>query len=64
MSIFKIGEVVRINGLGNDDYNGLYGVVTKIELSSDHISIFYLVEFQTNSPPPMLIFLENELEAS
>lgn len=40
-------------------------IVTKIELSSDHISIFYLVEFQRNdSPPPMLIFLENELEAS
>ena len=66
MSIYKVGEVVKINDQGNDDFNGLLGVIKKIELGSDDISILYFVEFQTNDSPPrsMLVFLENELQAS
>jgi len=66
MSIYKIGEVVKINDQGNDDFYGLSGVVKKIELGSDDISILYFVEFQTNDSPPrsMLAFLENELVAT
>lgn len=60
MSIYRIGEIVQINDLGND-FNGIYGVVKKIELGSDHISILYSVEFQTQS---MIVFLENELKAA
>lgn len=60
MSIYKIGQIVQINDLGND-FNGIYGVIKKIELGSDHISILYSVEFQTQS---MLVFLENELKAA
>lgn len=66
MSIYKIGEVVKINDQGNDEFNGHLGVVKKIELGSDDISILYFVEFLTNnnSPRLMLVFLENELEAA
>lgn len=66
MSIYRIGEVVKINDQGNDDFNGLSGVVKKIELGSDDISILYFVEFHTNASPPrsMLAFLENELEVA
>ena len=66
MSIYRIGEVVKINDRGNDDYNGLSGVVKKIQLSSDDTSILYFVEFMTNDSPSrsLLVFLENELEAA
>ena len=66
MSIYIIGEIVKINDQGNDNFNGSYGVVKKIELGSDHISILYSVEFQTNDslPQSMLVFLENELKAA
>jgi len=66
MSIYKIGEVVKINDQGNDDFYGLSGVIKKIELGSDELSILYFVEFQTNSkfPGSMLVFLENELVAA
>lgn len=66
MSIYKIGDVVKVNDQGNEDFNGLAGVVKKIELGSDDVSILYFVEFQTNDSPPrtMLVFLENELEAA
>lgn len=65
MSIYKIGEVVKINDQENDDFNGLSGIVKKIELGSDDKSILYFVEFQTNDcfHRSMLVFLENELEA-
>ncbi|KUO71512.1 MAG: hypothetical protein APF81_11085 [Desulfosporosinus sp. BRH_c37] len=63
MSIYKIGEVVKINDQGNDDFFGQVGIVKKIELGSDDISILYSVEFPTNDCPlrSMLVFLENEL---
>jgi len=66
MSIYKIGEVVKINDQGNDNFYGLSGIVKKIELGSDDISILYFVEFQTNDCPlrSMLVFLENELVAA
>lgn len=66
MSIYRIGEVVKINDQGNEGFYGLSGVVKKIELGSDEISILYFVEIQTNDSPPqsMLIFLENELVAA
>jgi len=66
MSIFRIGEIVKIDDQENDNFNGAYGVVKKIELGSDHISILYSVEFQTNNslPQSMLVFLENELKAA
>lgn len=65
MLIYKIGEVVKINDLGNEEFNGLTGVVKKIELSYDDVSILYFVEFQINdSPRTILVFLENELKAA
>ena len=66
MSIYRIGEIVEINDQGNDDFNGVYGVIKKIELGSDHLSILYSVELQTNDsvPQSMLVFLENELKAA
>jgi len=65
MSIYKIGEVVKINDQGNEYFNGLAGVVIKIELGSDDVSILYFVDFQTNhSPRTILVFLENELKAA
>ena len=66
MSIYKIGDVVKVNDQDNEDFNGLAGVVKKIELGSDDVSILYFVEFQTNDSQPrtMLVFLENELEAA
>ncbi|KGK89121.1 hypothetical protein DP73_11170 [Desulfosporosinus sp. HMP52] len=66
MSIYKIGDVVKVNDQGNEDFNGLAGVVKKIELGSDDVSILYFVEFQRNDSQPrtMLVFLENELEAA
>jgi len=35
MSIYKIGDVVKVNDRGNEEFNGLAGVVKKIELGSD-----------------------------
>ena len=66
MSIYKVGEVVKINDQGNDYFNGLIGIVKKIELGSDDISILYFVEFKTNDryPRSMLVFLEDELEVA
>ena len=66
MSIYKIGDVVKVNDQDNEDFNGLAGVIRKIELGSDDVSILYFVEFQTIDSPPrtMLVFLENELEAA
>ena len=66
MSIYKIGEVVKINDQENDDFYGLFGVVKKIELGSDDKSILYFVEFQTRDCPlrSMLVFLEDELVAA
>lgn len=66
MSMYKVGDVVIVNDQGNKDFNGVAGVVKKIELGSDDVSILYFVEFQTmdSNPRTMLIFLENELEAA
>ncbi|WP_298200120.1 hypothetical protein [Desulfosporosinus sp.] len=66
MSIYKIGDVVIVNDQGNEEFNGLAGVVKKIELGSDDVSILYFVEFQTDDAPPrtVLVFLENELIAA
>ncbi|WP_298202194.1 hypothetical protein [Desulfosporosinus sp.] len=66
MSIYKIGDVVKVNDQDNEDFNGLAGVVKKIELGSDDVSILYFVEFQMSDSPPrtMLVFLENELAAA
>ena len=66
MSIYKIGDVVKVNDQGNENFNGRAGVVKKIELGSDDVTILYFVEFQTQDSPPrtMLVFLENELEAA
>lgn len=66
MSMYKIGEVVIVNDQGNEDFNGLAGVVKKIELGSDNVSILYFVEFRMKKsiPRTTLIFLENELEAA
>ncbi len=66
MSIYRIGDVVKVNDQDNEDFNGLAGVIKKIELGSDDVSILYFVEFLTkdSSPRTMLVFLENELEAA
>ena len=66
MSIYKIGDVVKVNDQDNEDFNGLAGVIRKIELGSDDVSILYFVEFKTKDSPPrtVLVFLENELEAA
>ena len=65
MSIYKIGEVVKINDQGNEDFDGLAGVVRRIELGGDDVSILYFVEFQTeDSPKTILVFLQNELNAA
>ena len=49
MSIYKIGEVVKINDQGNEDFDGLAGVVRRIELGGDDVSILYFVEFPSVS---------------